>query len=43
MNYVYKTHKQIIQHKSKEHNNHPTLNTALDNPVYKSVALKVCR
>lgn len=41
MNYVYKTHKRITQHKSKERKSHPTLNTAVDITDYKSIALAV--
>lgn len=41
MNYVYKTHKQATQCKSKEHRNHRTINTPTHITVYKSIALKV--
>lgn len=41
MNYVYKTHKQVTQCKSKDHRNHLTINTPTDITVYKSLALKV--
>lgn len=30
MHDIYKTHKQIIQHESKEYKDHLTLNTATD-------------
>lgn len=41
MSCVYKTHKQAIHRKSREHRNHPTLNTAIGITVYKSIALEV--